>query len=206
MATLSQAKTLGGIGSLLIILTVVPTAGAILGIVGFILVLLAVKNISDAVGDSSIFTNTIISAVLAIIGVVVGAIVVFASFLSFVGLGALAPGFSGPLTPGALTTGGIVGLIVGLILGLAVIWILLIVSAFFLRKSYNTIATKLGVGMFGTAALLYLIGAILTIILVGFIVIFVAGILQLIAFFSIPDQLPVSAAPPTQSAPTTPTS
>ena len=203
MATLSQAKTLGGIGSLLMILTVVPAAGAILGIVGFILVLFAVKNISDAVGDSSIFTNMIIAVVLGIGGVVVGAVVLFASFLSVVGLGAFA---QGPFVPEAIATGGIVELIVGLILGLAVIWILLIVSAFFLRKSYNSIGAKLSVGMFGTAALLYLIGAILTIILVGFVLIFIAGILQIIAFFSVPDQLPQSAAPQMQSAPMTPTS
>ncbi len=193
MATLSQAKTLGGIGSLLIILTIVPSAGPVLGIVGFILVLFAVKNISDVLKDSSIFRNMIISVLLAVVGIVVGAIVIAATFFSFVGLGAFSPGFkfpAGAFTPGAVAAGNIVGLIVALVVGLAIIWILLMVSAVFLRKSYKTVATKLGVGMFSTTALLYLIGAALTIILVGFIVIFVAGILQLVAFFSIPDQPP----------------
>ncbi len=207
MATLSQAKTLGGIGSLLIILTIVPSAGPVLGIVGFILVLFAVKNISDVLKDSSIFTNMIISVLLAVVGIVVGAIVVAATFFSFVGLGAFSQGFAGgPFAPGAVAAGNIVGLIVALVAGLAIIWILLIISAVFLRKSYRTIATKLGVGMFSTSAFLYLIGAALAIILVGFILIFVAGILQLVAFFSIPDQLPMSTTPPMQPAPTTTTS
>ncbi len=197
MATLSQAKTYGGIGSLLIVLTVVPTAGPILGIAGFILVLLAVKNISDVLKDSSIFRNMIISVLLAVVGIVVGAIVAAATFFRFVGLGAFSQGLpGGPFAPGAVTSGDIVGLIAALVVGLAIIWIVLIVSALFLRKSYKTIATKLGVGMFSTAALLYLIGAALAIILVGFILIFVAGILQLVAFFSIPDQPPGSGSTP----------
>jgi uncharacterized membrane protein len=192
MASLSQAKNLGGIGSLLILLTVVPSAGPILGIIGLVLVLIAVKYISDTVGDPSIFSNAIFSVVFAIVGIVVAAVVLIAAFLSFVGLGAFAKGFSQGFpfaaAPSAVTTGNIVGLIVGVLLGLAALWALFIVSAFFFRKSYNAIATKVGVKMFRTTALLFFIGALLTIIIVGFVLIFVAAILQLIAFFSIPDQ------------------
>jgi uncharacterized membrane protein len=42
--------------------------------------------------------------------------------------------------------------------------------------------------MFGTAGLLYLIGAAFTIILVGFILLLLALILNMIAFFSMTDQ------------------
>jgi uncharacterized membrane protein len=201
MASLSQAKNLGGVGSLLVILSGVPSVGPVLGIVGFILVLFAIKNISDTVGDASIFTNAIISVVLAIVGIVVAAVVLVAAFFSFAGLGAFTKGFpqvfQSAVTPGAALTGDIIGLILGVILGLGVLWVVLSASAFFLRKSYNRIATKLGVNMFHTAALLFFIGAILTIIIVGFVLIFVAGILQLVAFFSIPDQLPGSTSTPT---------
>jgi len=63
--------------------------------------------------------------------------------------------------------------------------------------------------MFHTAALLYLIGAAL-IILFGlwFIILFVAEILGIVAFFSIPDQVPQptqpSRTPMTTSAPSIP--
>jgi hypothetical protein len=52
MASLSQAKTYGGIGSLLVLLSPVPSVGWILAIAGFVLTLIAVKNISDVVKDS----------------------------------------------------------------------------------------------------------------------------------------------------------
>ncbi len=55
--------------------------------------------------------------------------------------------------------------------------------------------------LFGTAALLYLIGAALTIILVGFLLIFVAQILFIVAFFSLPDQLPAQPMAPTTFTP-----
>src|SRR3990172_2592872 len=77
MSSLAQAKTLGGIGSILIILSVVPSAGPLLAIIGLVLVLVAVKYISDAVGDRSIFNNMIVAVVLAIVGLAVGAFLLF---------------------------------------------------------------------------------------------------------------------------------
>jgi uncharacterized membrane protein len=187
MSKLSEAKTLGGVGSILMILFFVPLAGGILSIIGAILVLIAIKYISDAVGDPTIFRNMIISIVLAIAGLIVGVLVIAASFFSFMGLSGLTMASIGTVTP---ATGGLAGLIVGVIAGLAVLWILLIVSAIFTRKSYDSIANGLGVNMFRTAGLLYLIGAATTIILIGFIILFVAIILNIVAFFSIPDTLP----------------
>ncbi len=49
----------------------IPNAGPVLAIVGFILILIAVKYIADLVGDQSIFINMIISVALAIIGIIV---------------------------------------------------------------------------------------------------------------------------------------
>ncbi len=83
----------------------------------------------------------------------------------------------------------------------------LIISAIFLRKSYEKIATHLNVNMFRTAALLYLIGAALVIVFgLGFILLFVAQILLIVAFFSIPDQMPMAqpAAQPASPSPMSP--
>ncbi len=78
-------------------------------------------------------------------------------------------------------------------------WIIYIISAIFYKKSFDAISDGLGVGMFHTAALIFLIGAVLVIIGVGVFLILIAGILQIVAFFSIPEELPqpVTAAPPT---------
>ena len=76
----------------------------------------------------------------------------------------------------------------GVFTGLAAVWICFVIAAYFLRKSYDSMGSKLGISQFGTAGLLFLIGSGLIIILVGFILIFVAYIFQAIAFFSIRDQ------------------
>jgi uncharacterized membrane protein len=189
MGTLSQAKTLGGVGSILVLLTAIPTVGWVLGIIGFVMTLIAVKYISDSLQDSSIFNNVLISIILAIIGVVVAGIIVVATVFRFVGIG-------GKVAAGT----SVVGLIAGVIIGLAILWIVLIVSAYFLRKGYNTIGTKLNIGMFRTGALLYFIGAILTIIVIGLLLILVAQILFIVAFFSIPEA-PVGMMGPGPSPP-----
>ncbi len=178
MATLDQARTLGGIGSILMLLTVVPLAGAILGIIGFILVLIALKYISEIVGDESIFKNYLIAMIVGIVGLIITVFMGFGSIMtSFQLMGGAGPG------PGSVFH--MLPLVIGV---LAVAWIISIISAFFIRKSFNAVASALNVGMFSTAALLYLIGAFLVIVFIGAIVIFIAEILQIVAFFQIPVQ------------------
>jgi uncharacterized membrane protein len=197
LGSLSQAKTLGGVGSILSLLGIVPDAGLFFSIPGFILVLIAVKYIAESVGDKAIFNNMIIAIVTGISGMVAGFVFVFGSVYRFVGLAGLEGEFwSGEfggqdfLTESEVPTADFIALIVSVIIGLLIIWIFMVISAVFMRKSYNSIKTKLNVGMFGTVALLYLLGAALSIILVGFLLIFVAEILQIVAFFSIPDKAP----------------
>lgn len=190
MGTLSSAKTLGGVGSILILLFLIPAVGTVLAVIGWILVIVAVKSISDATGERGIFNNTLVSAILAIVGIAVGAAVVFGSFLSFAGLNGINILHMNSTTTITATSPGIVGLIIGVLIGLAVIWVSFLISAIFLRRAYDRISSRLNIKMFGTAALLYLIGAALTIIFIGLILIFVAEILQIIAFFSLPDEVP----------------
>ncbi len=55
--------------------------------------------------------------------------------------------------------------------------------------------TRLNIGMFHTTGLLYLIGAALTILFIGLVIVFIAEILQIVAFFSIPEQMPMGPQP-----------
>lgn len=190
MATLGQAKTLGGVGSILVLLSFVPYAGFVLSIVGFILILIAVKYVSEVVGDPKVFNNMIIAVVLAIVGLAVGGVVVFGALYSLVGLGNI-----GTLGAGTTPPSGFSSLLAAVIIGLVVIWIFYLIASIFLKRSYDTIATRLNVGSFHTAGLLYLIGAALTIIFVGIIIVFIAEILQIVAFFSIPEQTPMGPQP-----------
>jgi uncharacterized membrane protein len=187
---------LGGIGSILTLLLFVPYfVGTGLVIIGWILTIVAIKQISDALQDKTIFNNAIIAMVLAIVGVVIFGILAASAVLAFIGLGNLSQMGTPPMTS------DFVGLITGIIAGLAVVWILGIVGSIFLRRSYTTISAKLKVGLFGTGALLYLIGAVLTIFFVGFFLIFIAQILFIIAFFSIPENVPAASPQPQQMRP-----
>lgn len=187
MVPLSRAKTLGGVGSILLLLTFVPYAGPILGILGLVLVLVAVMHIADSIGHRSIFTNMLIATMLAVSGIIVGALVVFAAVFRFMGLGFM----SGPdFNPANAPPAELWGFIVAMVAGLLAIWAFYLVSAIFLKRSFDAISSRLNVTMFHTAALVYLIGAILTIFLVGFILVFVAQILFVVAFFSLPEEVP----------------
>ena len=168
MATLSQAKVLGGVGSILVFIPFVS-------IIGYILMIVAVRDIANELQDRSIFNNVLIAALTGIVGALAGAFVIFAGVV------------------GSVFTVG-VSAIFGVITGLLIVWIFLIISAMFLRRAYDTMSRRLGVNTFGTAATFYFIGAILTIVLVGFLLLFIAEILQAIAYFSIPDQLPTQGA------------
>ncbi|TMI29660.1 DUF996 domain-containing protein [Candidatus Bathyarchaeota archaeon] len=60
----------------------------------------------------------------------------------------------------------------------------------FLKRSYEKISQRLNVSAFATTGLLYLIGAALTIVFVGFLILLVALIFQVVAYFSIQDRPP----------------
>jgi len=196
---LLQARVLGGVGSILVILSVVPYVGFALGIVGLILILVALKYISEEVSNEGVFRYGLYSVITGILASIIATLIGLAFFLSVSmssinptdvinGSTMVPPVDTGPPTMGLPLP---IAFMLSIIVLILVLWILVIVSAYFLRKSYNMIARSLGVGLFSTAALLYLIGAFLTIVfLVGLIIILVAAIIQAIAFFSIPERVP----------------
>src|SRR5467141_160954 len=172
MASLSSAKTLGGVGGILVFFPV-------LSLVGWILILLATKEVSESVQDKTIFDDALLAGITAVIGAVVFGVFVFSG-----AIGGLF--FSGPFGIGGL---GFLGFLA--ILG--AFWVFTIISAIFLKRSYEKIAQRLNVSAFATAGLLYLIGAALTIVFIGFLIILIALVFQVVAYFSIQDR------PPTRS-------
>jgi uncharacterized membrane protein len=173
MASLSSAKTLGGVGGILVFIP-------FLSLVGWILILLATKEISESVQDKTIFDDALLAGITAVIGAVVFAFV-FALTL-FTG------SVAGPFAPGPFAFSG-------LFLGvLAAFWVFTIISAIFLKRSYEKISRRLNISAFATAGLLYLIGAALTIVLVGFLIILIALIFQVVAYFSIQDRPPTPSS------------
>jgi len=167
MASLSNAKVLGGVGG---ILAIIPG----ISLVGWILILVALKEVSDVTRDRSIFDDAMIAGITAIIGAV--------TFIVFLASGT----FGGLITLGAIAFGPLGAL--GALAFLGVFWVFLIVSSIFLKRAYDKTAQRLNVGAFATAGLLYLIGALTVIVLVGFLILLIAMVFQIVAYFSVQDQ------------------
>jgi uncharacterized membrane protein len=99
MASLGQAKSLGGVGAILVLIGgFLGAPGAILAIVGLILVLVAVKYVSEVLADQTIFNNMIIAVVLSIIGLVALVVKVLSALYSFIGFRSFSfmPGAAAP--------------------------------------------------------------------------------------------------------------
>ncbi len=173
--SLESGKSIGSIGALLLVIgSFVP----FLSIVGIILLLVGMKNLADYYHDNNIFQNALYGLIFYIIG-------------------AIAAGFS--LV--SLFFGGIafgIGGLVGFFLVLVVAFIFYILGAIYYRKAFDILAQKTGEGNFRTAGLLLFIGAILTIVIVGLVLLFIAWIFATIAFFSMksgPTQPPAGPPP-----------
>lgn len=210
------SKNLGGIGAILIVIAFLGAFGSgfagLLGLIGLILLLIGTKGLADHYKDQGIFNNALYAIILIIVGVVVTiGVIVAVAFAALSDLGInlsdmaafdqnwakFVQAFTDVSDFSAIYT-----LIGGIIIGLVIIFIFLVVAAFLYRRSLNTLASKTGVGMFNTAGLILLIGAVLTIIVIGVILIWIAFILVAVAFFSIKTtaaEQPLAAPPPPPS-------
>ena len=206
--TLQSSKTWGGVGALLMVISPFAVCGfsLLIGLVGLILVLIAVKGLSDHYKEPSIFNNSLYGVIFSIVGVAVFVAALFVTAVSFFTnvLGVeLSTAFSDPTAfaniewTEAMILDNLLDHVAALVGSLVILFIFVVVAAIFYRKSLTTLAEKTGVGRFGTAGLLLLIGAVLTIIVVGFVLIWVALILLTVAFFQIREE-------PTQPPPMTP--
>jgi len=194
--TFESNKNLSAVGTLLLVIgffgAFIPYAG-ILALVGLILLMIGLKGLASFYNEQGIFNNALYSIITGIVGAVVtvGAVAISAvAALASLGidlaniedwatlgtdLGAVFTDFS---DFSALWT-----LLGALIVGLLILFVTVIISVYFFRKSMNQLSTKSGVGLFGTAGLLMIVGAVLTIVVVGFILIWIGLLIATIAFF-----------------------
>ncbi len=185
--SLESNKTLGGVGAILI---AIGTFFPILSLIGIILVLVAMKGLAEYYNQDDIFENALYGFIFGIIGIVAAV----ALFFGVIFTGAL-------VAPFAPTTTFPVWLAI-VVLALVIMFIFFLLQAVFYRRSFTTLSEMSGEKMFDTAGLLLLIGAILTIIIVGLVLLLVAWILAAVGFFSI--KIPttqIAAAPPTPAPP-----
>lgn len=206
---LETSKNLGGVGALLVVIGGLAIFGStyagLLDLIGIILILIAMKGFADNYKESGIFNNVLYGFILTIIGLIVAVAVAFVTILAALAdLGLDFANLSGWVTqlPELLTTSmdALFKIIGGILAAGIIVFIFAIVSAIFYRKSLGLLASKTGVGMFSTAGLLLLIGAVLTIALgLGFILIWIAFILIAVAFFSVRREASQQPAAPQPS-------
>lgn len=212
--TIESNKTLGGIGAILLVIFPFvgwPAGGfaGLLGLAGVILVLISLNGLANEYRERGIFNNSLYGMLLAIVGAIVSfAIFVAAAFgvLAVIGLQV-----SNWMDPGAIQSAfqnfdwanvavpDINALLpyIGAVLGaLLILFLCFVLGAFLVRRSLNELAEKSGTHLFATAGLLMLIGAVLTIIAIGLILMWVSLILLAVAFFQMRTTQPSQTTPP----------
>ncbi len=198
---LELRKALGFVGAILMVVSFAGIAGRLYEglplLAGIILVLIALKGFADHYKEKSIFNNSLYGTIIVIVGIAAAVLIFIILILP------LAPqlkeldwtntaavqefirthlrSFLGPIVGAYLTT-----------------VISLIISAWFFRKSLDALSTKSGEKIFETAGLIWLIGAVLSIILVGLVIIWVAWIIIAVGFFSMKTTKENLQPPPTQ--------
>jgi uncharacterized membrane protein len=172
------SKTLAGEGSILLLLSFVPYAGWLLGIIGVVLLLRGMKELSNCYQDETIYQNSLTGVKFYIIALIAAGVAIAAIVI---GIGS-ATGFK--FTAGFAPTVGFGAGLLAFFAGLVVAFVFYVLATSHLRRAFNTLAQKSGEASFTTAGDLLWWGAILTIVLVGLILIFVAWIFATIGFFT----------------------
>jgi len=192
--TFESSKNLSAVGALLIVigaaLGFVVSFSGILSLIGIILLFIGLKGLANFYKEEGIFNNALYSIIIVIVGCVVGVGVIAVSAVS--ALADLGIDWANIEDWGNAGTdvgtvfadfdlSAIATLLGALLVGLIILFVTLIISMYFLRKSMNQLSTKSGIGLFGTAGILVLIGAVLPVI--GLLIIWIGFILATVAFF-----------------------
>jgi uncharacterized membrane protein len=207
--SIENSKILGGVGALLMFIGVIPYINyfGVVELIGLILVMVALYNLASHYKEGGIFNNALYGLIIGIVGgaisIAVVIITVLTSLTDF--LYSLFPDWNGDWTtlsgltpnPSNLSLDNITPILTGIFAVLVILWVSSIIAAFFIRRSLGTLSAKSGVGLFSTAGLLLLIGAVLIVLVgIGLILIWISALLLAIAFFRIRPQ----QAQPTTSA------
>lgn len=198
---IETSKTLGGVGAILMFVGVIPIVNsyAILELIGVILVMIALYNMASYYSERGIFNNALYGLIVGIVGGVISVAVIIITVLTSLTnfLSTLFPDWNGDwaalsgLTPNTanLDPSAILPFLGGIFAVFVILWVFSIIGAFFVRRSLMSLSSKTSVGLFSTAGLLLLIGAVLIIAFgLGLILMWISALLLAIAFFTIKPQ------------------
>lgn len=189
-ANAESSKTLAAIGALLLFLSFIP----VVGIIGIILILIGMKGLSEYYKDDGIYQHALKGVLFGIIGIVA---VTVLSISGFIG---------GLFSIFTLGVAGAIGGVLIIIAAVLIAFVFYLLMAMNFRRAFDVLADRSGEHLFRSSGTILFIGAVLTIILVGLILVWIAWLILAIAFFSMrltpaqPMQQPYSytAPPPPQ--------
>ncbi len=198
---METSKTLGGVGAILMFIGIIPVLNTygVIELVGIILVMVALYNLGGYYAERGIFNNALYGLIAGIVGGVIAVAAVFLTVLSSLTdfLYSIYPNWNGDwstlsnLTPDLanLSVDAIMPFVAGIFAALLVLWVFAIISTFFVRRSLISLSAKSGVGLFSTAGLLMLIGAVLIIAFgIGLLLIWISALILAVAFFTMKPQ------------------
>jgi uncharacterized membrane protein len=203
--TLESGKTLGGIGAILMFIGVLPTINymGIIEIIGLILVLVALRSLSNSYREEGIFRHALYGVAVAVVGAIIVGVLAVAVVLSNIKdlVTQLYPGWNGDWSTLQDMTANVTNfdptnifpLIGGLLVVLVLAWVFAIIASFFIYRSLKQVSSKSNIGFFGTAGLILLFGAVIPII--GLILMWISALILAIAFFTLkPQEQPITVA------------
>ena len=192
MTSFENSRILGVLGTLLMIIGVFAGRfSAFPVLLGLVLLMLAVHGLADFYHDRSIFNNMMYGGVVFIVGIVIAVIIFVVTAAGLMTLlGIPSSSWSDPtvwqsVNWKAVELKSLVPYIAAVAVALLILFICTVIAVVLIRKSLKSLAQKSGTHMFATSGTVLLVGAILTIILIGLLLIWIALVLLLVAFIEL---------------------
>ena len=197
---ISTQKMLSGIGSILILLGWMTGVGILFGIVGAVLWLVSMYQLSNILGKPTIFQKALIGFILNVAGMVIAFAPFALTMVITFPFGLLAKILLFNLTTdetldvtldiSELGFGALIVITVALI-AIIVAYAIFVFGFYLQKQAYEILAQATAHNLFEIAGLLMFIGAITTILLLGLLLIIVGFIVLAVAFFTAPNEVEV---------------
>jgi len=178
------ARTLAAEGAILLLLGLVPYVGWILGIIGVVLFLRGMKELSNYYQDERLYQNSWTGVKFYIVALLAAGVAIAAMVIGV--WSATGFTFTTDFVPNVAFGVGLIAFLAGIV----VAFVFYVLATSHLRRVFSSLAEKTGESYFNTAGILLWVGAILTIIVVGLLLILIGWIFATIGLFSMKPRPP----------------